>query len=215
MISIIYLSMWMTSYLSVTTLTWYLITLLSSKFTLHDLGDAHYFLGIESCLLVWVSCLVNTSMLLIFWVVRVCHHVNPLTHQLLFPKLICSLLSYFRITFASAKLLVLYSISPLLDQTSVMLWTRYVIFMLLPKAIGLPLNVYCDTWKVRPPLVSTLLVTLPYLYMVLLMSIRPKVLMIGNPRVDTLSFLATLPFYENLASNALLLAPLLKQSIRP
>jgi len=142
-------------------------------------------------------------------------HVNPLTHQLLFPKLIRSLLSYFRIPFAFAKLLVLCSISPLLDQTSVMLWTRYVIFMLLPKAIGLPLKVYCDTSKVRPPLVSTLLMTLPYLYMVLLMSIRPKVLMIGNPRVDTLSFLATLPFHENLASNALLLAPLLKQSIRP
>jgi hypothetical protein len=57
--------------------------------------------------------------------------------------------------------------------------------------------------------------TLPYLFMVLLMLIGPAVLMIENPQVDTLYFLAPLPFRANLASNALLLDPPLKQSIRP
>jgi hypothetical protein len=57
--------------------------------------------------------------------------------------------------------------------------------------------------------------TLPYLFMVLLMLIGQAVLMIENPRVDTLYFLAPLSFRGNLASNALLLDPPLKQSIRP
>jgi hypothetical protein len=56
--------------------------------------------------------------------------------------------------------------------------------------------------------------TLPYLFMVLLMLIGPAVLMIENPRVDTLYVVAPLPFHGNLASNALLLDPPLKQSIR-
>jgi len=87
--------------------------------------------------------------------------------------LICNLVSCFQIPLASAKLLALFSISPLLYQTSTILWTKYFsLCMLLPRAIGPLLNVYCDTWKVSPPSVSTLLVTLLYLFMVLLMLIR-------------------------------------------
>ena len=50
--------------------------------------------------------------------------------------------------------------------------------------------------------------------MVFLMLIGHRVLLIINILVDTFSFLAPLPFHGNLASNALLLAPPLKQSIR-
>jgi hypothetical protein len=86
--------------------------------------------------------------------------------------------------------------------------------MLLLRAVGLLLNVYCDTWKVRLLLVSTLLVASLHHFMVFLMLIGHRVLMIINILVDTFSFLAPLPFHGNLASNALLLAPPLKQSIR-
>jgi len=49
MLSVTYLSMWMTSYLSVITLNWFIASLPYWVWSLNfrDLGHAHYFLGIE------------------------------------------------------------------------------------------------------------------------------------------------------------------------
>jgi hypothetical protein len=98
-----------------------LITLLSSKFKLRDLGNAIIFWGLRSLLLVWDSCWVSTSMFLIFSVVLVCPLVNLLIHQPLSLRLPCSLVCYFQIPLAFEKLLMLFSISCLLDQRSAML----------------------------------------------------------------------------------------------
>jgi hypothetical protein len=66
---------------------------------------------------------------------------------------------------------------------------------------------------VRLPLVFILLVIPHYPFMVLLMLIEREASMIKSLRVVTLFFSALLPFHENLASNALLLALPQKQNI--
>ena len=98
----------------------YLITLLSLEFKLCDLGNAYYFFRIEVTPTSIGSCLVNTNMFLISFVVLVCHRANLLIFWPLL-RLDCNLVSYFRTPLAFYKLLVLFSISPLLDQIYVML----------------------------------------------------------------------------------------------
>jgi hypothetical protein len=98
-----------------------LITLLSLEFKFCDLSNAHYFLGVKVTPTSMGLILSQHKYVLdIFFVVLVCHCVNLLIHRPLFPKLTCSLVSYFQIPLAFTKLLVLFSISPLLDRTYAM-----------------------------------------------------------------------------------------------
>jgi len=162
----------------------------------------------------WVSCLISTNMLLISWVMLVCHPASLLIHRFLPPRVASWLVSHSQTPLVFEKLLMLFSISHLLDQTYVMLSIRFVnLCMLLLRVIRRLSNIYYYTWKVRLPSVFTLLVVPHYPFMVLLMLIRRGVLMIGSLRVATLSFSAPLSFHGNLASNTLLLTPPLKQNI--
>jgi len=147
-------------------------------------------------------------MLLISWVMLVCHPASLLIHQFLPPRVASWLMSHSRTPLIFDKLLMLFSISHLLDQTYVMLSIRFLnLCMLLLRVIRWLSNIYYDTWKVRLLLVFTLLVV------VLQMLIGQGVSMIGSLQVATLSFSTPLSFHGNLASNALLLTPPLKQNI--
>ena len=98
-----------------------LITLLSSEFKLRDLGQASYFLGIE---------VAPTSMGLVLsqnkYVFDILNRAGmssckPVDTPASVPNLICSLLSCFQIPLVCINLLVLFSISRLLDLIYVML----------------------------------------------------------------------------------------------
>jgi len=76
-------------------------------------------------------------------------------------------------------------------------------------------NVFYAILKVRHLKVSISLEAPLLLYLALQMQIRLVVLMIASLRAAILSFLVRCRFLENPASNALLLAPLLRLSIKP
>jgi hypothetical protein len=99
----------------------HLITFPSLEFKICDLGNAHYFFRIEVPPTSMGSCLVNTNIFLIFFVMLVCHRANLLIFWPLLLRLDCNLVSYFRTPLTFNKLLVLFSISPLLDRIYVML----------------------------------------------------------------------------------------------
>jgi len=149
-------------------------------------------------------------MLLIFLVVLVCPHASLLIHWLLLQRTASSLVIYTQILLVNGKLQVPFSISHLLDQTSVMLPTKSVsLCIFLLRAIGLRKwkdsllsNVSYGTWKVHLPLAFTSLEAPLYHCIVLLVLTGWGVLMIENLLVATLSFSAPLPSHENLVSNA-------------
>jgi hypothetical protein len=133
--------------------------------------------GLRSLPPVWVWCLVNRNMLLISWVVLVCHCASLLIQWLLPPRVAYRLVSHSRTPLVFKKLLVLFSISHLLDPIYAMLSIRSVsLCMLLLRVIGLLSNVYYATWKVRLPSIFTLLVPPRYRFMVLLRFFFPVLL---------------------------------------
>jgi len=87
--------------------------------------------------------------------------------------------------------------------------------MLLQILIGLLSNVFYAILKVRHLMVSISLEAPLLLYMALQMQIGLVVLMIASLRAAILSVLVRRRFLGNPASNALLLAPLLRLSIKP
>jgi len=87
--------------------------------------------------------------------------------------------------------------------------------MLLQILIGSLLSVFYAILKVRHLMVFISLEARLLLYMALQMQIRLVVLIIASLQVAILSFFVRLRFLGNLASNARLLAPLLRLSIKP
>ena len=87
--------------------------------------------------------------------------------------------------------------------------------MLLHIFIGVLLNAFCVIYEVRPPMAYISLTGSHLLFMALHMRIGQVVLMIVSLRVVILSFLVRHRFLGNLASNAQLLAPPQRLSIKP
>jgi len=96
---------------------------------------------------------------------------------------------FFLILHSFIKLLMLFNVSLLWDQTFVLQLTRFVsLCMLLKMHIGLSLNALYVIFGVRFLLAYISLVALPLIYMVLWMLIRLIVLMVVSLWVDILSF---------------------------
>jgi len=110
----------------------------------------------------------------------------------------------------------LFNILPSLVQIYVLLLIQSVsLCMLLQILIESLLRVFYAILKVWHLMVFISLEAPLLLYMALQMQIGLVVLMIASLRVAILSFLVRRRFLGNLASNAQLLAPLLRLSIKP
>ena len=187
------------------TMLHHLIQLLNSEFKLRDLGVVHYFLGIE---------VRSTNMGL----------------MLRQHKYILDILTRAGMTsckpvdtpVSPSKVILLpdHSFSDptrfrqIVDALQYLTFTRLDICMLLQILIGPLSNVFYATLKVRRLMVSISLEAPFLLYMALQMQIGLVVLMIASLRAAILSFLVRHRFLGNSASNALLLAPLLRMSIK-
>jgi len=184
----------------------HLIQLLSSEFKLRDLGVIHYFLGIE---------VQSTGMGLMLLQHKYILPANPLILQSPLRKSL-----YYRITHSLilrdfAKSWVLFNILPSPIQIYALLLTESVsLCMLLQILIGPLLSVFYVILKVRHLMVFISLEDPLLLYMALQMQIGLVVLMITSLRLAILSFLIRRRFLGNPASNAQLLAPLLRLSIK-
>lgn len=192
-----------------------LVILLSSEFKLQDLGNAHYFLGIE---------VTPTSMGLMLsqhkYALDILSHDGmssckpvdtlafasnsglPTSEPFSDPTCFCQIISALRyLTFTRPNICyVVNKVCQFMHAPTKSHWAavkRILQYLKGTSSFGL-----------------TLLVAHCYHFMVLLMLIGWGALMIGSPRVATLTFSAPLPFHGNLASNVLLLAPPLKQNIK-
>jgi hypothetical protein len=105
-----------------------LIQLMSSEFKLRDLGDVHYFLGIEVQSTSMGRCYDNISILSASLLGLIWSLANLLILLFLPPKLQCCLIPYFLILQVFIKSLVLFNILHLRDHTYVLLLKEFVIY---------------------------------------------------------------------------------------
>jgi len=194
----------------------HLIQLLSSEFKLRDLGVVHYFLGIE---------VQSTGMGLMLrqhkYILDILTRVGMTSCKPVDTLVSLRKSLYYRITHSLilhdfVKSWMLFNILPSPVQIYVLLLTESVsLYMLLQILIGSLLSVFYDILKVRHLMVFISLEARLLLYMALQMQIGLVVLIIASLQVAILSFFVRLRFLGNLASNARLLAPLLRLSIKP
>ena len=179
-----------------------LIQLLSSEFKLRDLGDVHYFLGIE---------VQSTGMGLMLRQHK--YILDILTRAgMTSCKSVDTPISTFKVTVLPDSL---FFYPTRFHQTPTLLLTESVILcMLLQILIGLSLNAFYVIFRVRSSMTYISLVVTSLLYMALRMQIEQVVLMIAL-WVVTLFTLIIHRFRGNQASNAWLSTPLPGLNTKP